>query len=73
MAGFADQNDVFDLRSAENFVDFGEVGIIGFVATANDDREVVIREGIYGDTGRGGAGGEIVVVIFDIVELADKF
>ena len=37
MAGFADQDDVLDLRSVEDFVDFGKVGVIGFVATTDDD------------------------------------
>ena len=73
MTGFADQNDVLDLRSAENFVDFGQVGIGGFVATTDDDREIIIRESIHGDAGRRSAGRKIIVVIFNIVQFADKF
>ena len=49
--------------SLNDFVNFWEVFVIGFVATTKDEYDIVIWEGVDGDAGRRGVGGEIVVVI----------
>lgn len=54
-------------------MDFGEVFVVGFVTTTDDDYEIVVREGIDGYTSRGRVGGEVVVVVFDAVKLAEEF
>lgn len=54
-------------------MDFGEVFVVGFVTTTDDDYEIVVWEGIDGYTGRGWVGGEVVVVVFDAVKLAEEF
>lgn len=67
MAGFANQNNLFDLGGLENFVDFGEIRIVGFVTTADDNDDIVVWESIDGNAGGGRVGREIIVVIFDVV------
>ncbi len=58
---------MLNLGRLENFVDFGEVFIVGLVAAANNNDEITMREGINGHTGGARVGGEIVVVVFDAV------
>ena len=67
MAGFTQENDFFDIGGLEDFVDFGEVLVAGFIATTDNNDYVVVGEGIDSYSGRRGVGGEIVVVVFDAV------
>ena len=70
--GFADQDEVAEVgRGGEQTGEVGEVLVVGFVATAGDEDEGLFREGGEGDLGGGEVGGEIVVVVFDAVEIAE--
>lgn len=73
VTGFAEEDNIFDLRSSEGFVELGEVFVVGFVATADDDSDFVIWEGIDGDAGRGWVGSEVVVVDFDAIIFTEEF
>ena len=64
---------MFDVGGLKDIVDFGEILVVGFVATANNDDNIVIREGVNSDAGGTGIGGEIIVVIFDAAKFADEF
>ena len=70
---FADENNAADLWGREDFVDFGEVLVGGFVATTDDDDKIVIRKGIDGDACRGWVGRKIIVVKTDAIDFAEKF
>ena len=54
-------------------MDFGEVFVVGFIATTDDDYEIVAWEGIDGYACRSWISGEVVVVVFDSVNFAEKF
>ena len=45
--------------------------VVGFVAAAGDEDEGLFGEGSEGDLGGGEVSGEIVVVVFDAVEIAE--
>ena len=46
MTRFADKDDFCDLGGLEYFVDFGEIGVVGFVAATDDDHDIVIWKSI---------------------------
>ena len=73
VARFAEEDNVFDPRGLQDFVEFGKVFVVGFVTTADDNSEVGIGEGIESNASGGGVGGEIVVVDFDAVIFAEEF
>lgn len=56
LARFAQEDDVLDLGCAQNLVDFGEVFVVCFIATADDDGEIGVWEGVYGDASGGWVG-----------------
>ena len=64
VAGFANEDDFFDLWGLENFVDFGQVFVIGFVAAAENEDNVLIWKGFDGNTSRRWVSGKIVIVVF---------
>ena len=72
VARFAEEDDVLDVGRLEDFENLGEVLIVGFIATAEDKNEIVVRKSINGDASRRGIGREIVVVEFDVAKLAEK-
>ena len=71
-AGFADQDEVAEVgRGSEQTGEVGEVLVVGFVATAGDEDKGLFGEGGESDLGGGEVGGEIIVVVFDAVEVAE--
>ena len=73
MARFAHKDDFFDLGRLQDIVKFGQICIVGFVATANNDNEVAIWKSINSDTGGAGVSREVVIVVFDMMEFTEEF
>ena len=73
VAGFTNKDNFADIGGFEDFVELGEVGVVGFVTSANDEDELVVWEGVNGYTGRAGIGGEVIVVVFDVTIFSEKF
>ena len=70
MARFADKDDFGNVGRFDNFVEFGEILIIGLVAAAEDEDDLAIGEGIDGDASGGWVGREVVVVVFDVIKFS---
>ena len=71
-ARFADKDDFFDLGGREGLAELGKVFVVSLVASADDEDEIVVRKGFNCDSSGSRISGEIVVVIFDTINLADK-
>ena len=68
MARFADQNGGFDvLGVGDKFSNIGNVGVVGFVAATSNKHDIFVFESLNGDFESGQSGGEIVVIIFDMI------
>lgn len=73
MAGFAEEDDFFDIGGLEDFVDFREVLVVGFISATQDNDNVVVGKGINSYPGRRSVGGKIIVIIFNAFKLTDEF
>ena len=73
MSGLAHENDRFDIGARDGLVDFGKVGIVGFVTTTDDKDDILVWKGLNSDASRAGIGRKIVIIEFDTAKLADKF
>ena len=67
MTGFAEQNYLLNVGSLQNFVDFGKVLIVSFVATTDDNDEVVVFKSVNGDAGGRRVSAEVIVVVFNAI------
>ena len=71
-ARFANQNGAANIAALRDFKEVSEVLVVSFVAAANDKDNVTIRESLDGDTGGADIGGEIIIVVVDMVKRAKK-
>ena len=67
VTGFADEDNASDIEGFDKLVNFGEVLIVGLIATTKDEDDGIVRESLNRDAGRTEVGGKIVVVIFNAV------